>query len=287
MANIVLSLASGAARLIPMKIKRLIYRIPWLAGWLRGTLNRAAPSGLTEVKIAAGGLAGMRLLVDLQTEKDYWLGTYEPDLQVAILDLVNPEMVAYDLGANIGYMTLLLAKAVGTNGLVVAIEAFPENARRLAANIALNQMQERVRVIEAAVSDRSAPVQFRVGPSGKMGKIEGSGGRQDTTKAESINVQGYSLDDFVYRDDQPVPDVIKMDIEGGEVMAIPGMRRVLTQARPLVLLELHGSESARVAWSELRAAGYRLCYLKQGYGPITSQDELDWKTYLVAFPEAT
>jgi FkbM family methyltransferase len=285
MSNIVLSLASGAARLMPMRLKRFIYRIPWLAGWLRGTLNRAAPPGLTEVKIAAGGLAGMHLLVDLQTEKDYWLGTYEPDLQAAILDLINPGVVAYDLGANIGYMTLLLAKVVGPDGLVVAFEAFPENAKRLATNVALNDLQERVRVIEAAVSDRSAPVRFWVGPSGKMGKIEGSGGRQETDKAESMIVQGYALDDFVYRDDQPEPSVIKMDIEGGEVMALPGMRQVLTQARSLVLLELHGSESANVAWDELIKAGYRLCYLKPGYPPISSRDELDWKTYLVAFPE--
>lgn len=285
MTNIFLSLASGAARLLPIKIKRLIYRIPWLANFVRGGLNQVVPSGLTEVQVASGGLAGMRLVVDLKTEKDYWLGTYEPDLQAAILDLGNPGMVAYDLGANIGYMTMLLAKAVGPGGFVYAFEAFPENAKRLATNVALNHMQERVRVIEAAVSDRSAPVRFWIGPSGKMGKIAGSGGRQETNTAESITVQGYALDDFVYRDDQSKPDMIKMDIEGGEVIAIPGMRHVLTQARPLVLLELHGSESASVAWNELVKADYRLCYLKPGYPPIASLDELGWKTYIVAFPE--
>jgi len=67
-----------------MHVKRAVYRSPRLARLIRRGLNRAAPQGSAEVTVAAGGLAGMRLSLDLQSEKEYWLGTYEPELQPAI-----------------------------------------------------------------------------------------------------------------------------------------------------------------------------------------------------------
>lgn len=284
MTNLVMSLAGIAARLLPLSVKKGIYRIPWLSGVVRSSLNLAVPPGLTSVKIAAGGLAGMQIPLDLKTEKDYWLGTYEPELQSGILALVKPGMIAYDVGANIGYISLLLAKAVGESGSVYAFEALPENLARLRVNLALNAKQDVVKVVAGAVVDRTEPVHFRVGPSTGMGKAEGSAGRLDIHYADSILVDGFALDDYIYRANNPEPEVIKIDIEGGEALALPGMRRVLVKARPLVFLELHGPDAASVAWQELHSAGYRVCYLSPEYPEVVSSEDLDWKAYLVAFP---
>ena len=122
MGNPLLSLASLTARVLPMPLKRAIYRWAPLARLIRGGLNLAAPAGLTQVSIASGALRGMRMLLDLQVEKDYWLGTYESQLQMVIAEWVGPGMVAYDLGANIGYISLLFARAVGKSGQVFAFE---------------------------------------------------------------------------------------------------------------------------------------------------------------------
>jgi FkbM family methyltransferase len=284
MAKLVLEIANAAARLLPKGVVRGIYRLPWLAKIIRSSLNRAVSEGLSQVKVAAGGLAGMSLWLDLKTEKDYWLGTYEVDLQAGIGDLVKPGMVAYDLGANIGYISLLLAKAVGETGCVYSFEALPQNLERLEKHIRLNGMQDRVKIVAGAVADRSGPLRFWFGPSGGMGKAEGSAGRQSVDYSDSILLEGCSLDDFVYVENNPQPDVVKIDIEGGEVLALPGMRKVLTQAQPLVFLELHGPQAAQVAWQELVSAGYRLCNLTSGYPAVRSLDKLDWKAYLVAFP---
>ena len=284
MTNIVMSLAGMAARWLPMSVKRGLYRVPWLSGVVRGGLNLAAPQGRSLVKVEAGGLAGMQLALDLQTEKDYWLGTYEPELQSGILALVKPGMIAYDVGANIGYISLLMAKAVGEIGRVVAFEALPENLARLRVNLELNAKGDQVQVEAGAVVDRTGPVEFQVGPSAGMGKAEGSAGRQNIQYPDSIVVDGFALDDYIYSEDNPEPEVIKIDIEGGEVLALPGMRRTLAGARPLVFLELHGPDAAAVAWGELRSAGYRVCTLAPLYPQVESLDELDWKAYLVAFP---
>ena len=69
-----------------------------------------------EVKVAAGDLAGFTILLDMQVDKDYWLGTYEPELQAALRQLIPPGAVIFDVGANIGYVSLLLAKAAGEAG---------------------------------------------------------------------------------------------------------------------------------------------------------------------------
>ncbi len=272
------------AKALPPSVKRLLYRFKPLARLIRGSLNLAVPTGIAEVEIAAGALKGYRFLLDLQTEKDYWLGTYETELQKAIKDWVKPGMVAYDLGANIGYISLMLADAVGAKGKVYSFEAFPKNYERLQANMELNEDGRRVKVIHGAVVASSDPVQFFIGPSGAMGKVAGAAGRADL-HTESIEVPGYSMDDYVFDLGSLAPQVMKIDIEGGEVLALPGMHKILLDHRPVLFLELHGPEAARVAWEHLTAVNYRIAPMQSGYPTITSFDELDWKAYIVAEPK--
>jgi FkbM family methyltransferase len=286
MQNFLLNFAAFAARILPNSFKQAIYKFKPLARLIRGGLNRAAPTGLVEVKVAAGDLAGYTILLDMQVDKDYWLGTYEPELQAALRQLIPTGAVIFDVGANIGYVSLLLAKAVGETGKVFAFEALPSNVEQLRRNVALNAMDARVSVIDRAVTQVPGPVRFLVHASGGMGKVAGSAGRDDRVESE-ITVPGISLDGFVYGEGNPPPQVVKMDIEGGEVLALPGMRRVLTEARPLMLMELHGPESCRAAWETLTAAGYEICWMRPSYPVISSLEELGWKAYIVAKPLPT
>ena len=123
MKNLVLSTASRMARILPNAVKNRIYAIDPLAQLVRNVLNRAAPTGLTEITIAAGGAEGMQMRLDLHLEKDYWLGTYESDLQASINDLIEPGWTAFDVGANIGFVSLLFAKKLGISGRIFAFEA--------------------------------------------------------------------------------------------------------------------------------------------------------------------
>lgn len=284
MKKLILSLAAFTARILPASFIQAIYRIKPLARLVRRGLNRAAPSGLTEVTIAAGDLAGYTIRLDMQVDKDYWLGTYEPELQSALRELVPAGAVVYDVGANIGYVSLLLAKAAGEKGRVYAFEALPSNLEQLLRNVELNRMQARVTVVPGAVTQAPGPVCFLVHASGGMGKAAGSAGREDLYQAE-ITVDGISLDDFVYGQGNPPPQVVKMDIEGGEVLALPGMARLLTDARPLMLMELHGPESSRAAWETLTAAGYEIRWMQKGFPPIPSLEAMGWKAYIVAKPK--
>jgi len=280
MPNPLLSLASHTARMLPAPLRRAFYRLGPVTRLIRRSLNRAAPTGLSEVTIAAGTLAGTHMLLDMQTEKDYWLGNYETHLENAIREWVKPGMLVYDIGANIGYISLLLAQATGKNGQVFAFEALPANVERLKTNVNLNDRQTQIKVFHSAVVGTPSSVPFLVHPSNGMGKAVGSAGRKEHY-LEEILVPGTSLDHFVYDQGNPPPDVIKIDIEGGEILALPGMRRLLTEAHPLIFLELHGEQAARTAWDTLTGAGYTLHRMEPGYPSIPSRDSLKWKEYVV------
>jgi FkbM family methyltransferase len=281
MPKFLLTLVSKITSILPGPIRTLFYRLPPLAGLIRKSLNWAVSERITEVTVAAGELAGVSLLLDLHQEKDYWLGTYEVELQAAVRDWVKSGWVAYDVGANIGYISLILARTVGEGGQVFAFEILPANLSRLKTNLELNDVEAEVVVVPKAVTASSNPVRFLEGPSGGTGKAEGSAGRNMEYR-QSFEVPGISLDDFVYQSGHPAPQVVKMDIEGGEVLALPGMRRVLAELRPLLLLELHGSEAARQAWEQLTSLGYQIHLMKRDYPIVSSLNDIPWKAYLIA-----
>ena len=279
-----LGLASWIARRLPLPVRQGLYRFPPLARLIRGSINAAVDEGLSVIDVAAGDLQGYKLLLNLKAEKSRWLGTYEPELQAALREFLRPGMTVYDVGANIGYVTLLMAHNVGPGGRVFAFEALPSNVERVEKNISLNGLSN-VTVVSAAVLDKTAPVTFYVHASVGMGKAAGSAGRPAEQYQSEISVPGISLDEFVYQQGNLAPAAVKMDIEGGEVLALPGMHRILQEHHPLMLLELHGPESEKAAWETLTTAGYTLRAMAEGYPVISSPDHLGWKAYLIAVKE--
>lgn len=282
MKNTILSFAALAARILPASLKRALYGARPFARFIRNLLNKAAPSGLTQIQIAGGDLAGMTILLNLQSEKDYWLGNYEPELQLAVRRFVRPGVVVYDVGANIGYVSMLFARAVGKSGKVYAFEALPANLERLRSNIKLNSDLAQIIPVEGAVSNSLEAVDFMVHASGSMGKAAGSAGRHNETYLKQISVPGVMLDDFIFNHKNPSPQVVKLDIEGGEVMAIPGMQRMLSELHPFMFVELHGPEAAHVVCESLWANGYEIRGMSADYPLIETLGQLDWKSYIIA-----
>lgn len=259
-----------------------------------GGLNRAftqllidaAPAGQSEVVVAGGILRGAHLLLDLATENEYWLGVYEQSLIKAVRDYCTPGMVVYDVGANIGYTALLFAKIAGEQGAVYAFEPLPQNLERIAYHRSHNPSGASIHVIPCAASDQEGRETFLIHTSNAMGKLTGSADR-DTTYSDSMTVPSIRLDDFVFRDGHPAPNLIKIDIEGGAVKALPGSARVIAELRPTMLLELHGPEEQQVAWDMLRPHGYRFLSMQRGYPEIGSFSEMGrrWRQHAIAIAE--
>ena len=282
--NRILKSAELIAQRLPPSTKQAIYRNQFIANLIRSSLNVVAPEGLSVVGIASGPAENLQMELNLKTEKDYWLGTYEPKVQQGISELLKSGNIIYDVGANIGFLTLLFARAAGAQGHVYAFEALPANVIRLTNNIQRNRFQDRVTVVPAAVLDKSGPVEFFIGPSTGMGKVEGSAGRDSVEYNESVQVEGISIDEYIELSGNPPAHIIKVDIEGGEILAIPGMQKLLHNQRPIVMIELHGPEAAGISWEILKKENYRICQMASSFPEIHDFQDLDWKSYIVAFP---
>jgi len=168
------------------------------------------------------------------------LGEYEPGFARVLLTLARRSSVFVDIGANIGFFTLLAAKAM-PEGSVWSIEPDPGNVRILRANIALNGFQDRVRVSHAAASDLDGEVFFST-----LGYSANTGARftakdPDTLLARSLpgsdaptKVPALKIDTLL-RDQKP--DLVKIDVEGHEPSVLAGMQRILEESRPVILSE--------------------------------------------------
>ncbi|MBP1465732.1 FkbM family methyltransferase [Candidatus Chloroploca sp. M-50] len=191
----------------------------------------------------------------------YATGGYEASAVQVIMDVVNPGCVCLDVGAHQGYFTLLLSRLVGQQGHVYAFEAHPQNALLLQRNIQLNSFQQRVTVKQIAVTDGgelTIALYAGRGDSSTEWNIVGHDVTGQPT-LEELQVPAASLDGYIQAG-QPV-DFVKMDIEGAEGLALAGMRNLLRNQRPTLLVEFHNSETW-AARAELLSASYDLWSLE-------------------------
>jgi FkbM family methyltransferase len=185
----------------------------------------------------------------------------EPEFMDIITEELAEGMVAFDLGANIGYITLIMANKVGTSGHVYAVEPDPRNFAILNKNIRLNNYSERISTYQQAISNRNGTCRFFLSSSSNLGSLRST---NNTKKAIDVKVQ--TGDTFFC--DKLQPDFIKMDIEGAEVEAIEGMLKTLENKKGIVkiLMETHSmyynpEDSFKKQLIKLFEIGFRTKYL--------------------------
>ncbi|MBW2109382.1 MAG: FkbM family methyltransferase [Deltaproteobacteria bacterium] len=154
--------------------------------------------------------------------------------------MAEPAMVVLELGANKGVTAIALARSVGPQGQVHAFEPVPEYYAALVGNLSLNEV-DNVRVHQLAVIDKESEISFY-----KHG--EGSGIVQ-ADGAENIIVGTTSLDNFVEKQTLERVDLINMDCEGAELLALRGGKKTLQQNTPRIFCEIHHDYLSRLGQS--------------------------------------
>jgi FkbM family methyltransferase len=167
-----------------------------------------------------------------------YFGNYEEEETRKIVKHVKPDMTAFDIGANIGYFTLLMAQLVGPNGCVFAFEPNPIMYSQLKSNIAINPQLEdgRIRAFPVALGKEKGLSSFFCPILGH----EGVGGLKDVQRApvnKIINVDVETLDNFTMKHNVKRLDFLKIDVEGGEYDVFKGSEYVLRELRPIILFE--------------------------------------------------
>jgi FkbM family methyltransferase len=219
-------------RAVPWRLRPLLVRVPYAS-----RVASALLGSREEVVLVHGGpLGGKRLQVRVGSEKAYWSGVYEPEVQQIIEGLQLDDAVAWDVGAHVGFFSLLLASRCRR---VVALEPSPENARRLRANVELN---------DAPVDVREVAVSGRVGTAFLDGSAEMS-----HLASSGIVVETITLDALLA--EAGPPDFVKMDVEGAELDALRAAPELLAH-RPTILVEVHGPEQRDGVHELLSDAGF-------------------------------
>jgi FkbM family methyltransferase len=193
---------------------------------------RLFPSG-TQMPILQGPLHGKRWIIG-SSNHGCWLGSYEYSKQKAFSAAIKRGDVVYDLGANVGFYSLLASVLVGPEGQVFSFEPVPKNLTFLRRHLELNRVRN-CSVRDVAVSCSDGTSKFDLGRNSSMGHLT-------CDSQNALSVRTVALDNLIASGQVPPPNVIKCDIEGGEYDALRGASEILSKHSPMIFLATHGPE---------------------------------------------
>lgn len=203
--------------------------------------------GTEPVTIPAGPMRGIKLVPSPHVSHAHLRGVYEQGTLQVIDRYVRSGDVCYDIGASIGYLSLLMARRAR---LVYAFEPAPHAVAEMRRQVAVNGFGNIV-IVTSPVTDSEREVSFALTDG-----AYGSGIQEEPTKWPVIRLQSTTLDLFIR--DHSAPDFVKIDVEGEEGRVLEGARRLLETAHPIICCEVHSASAAAHVQRVLADYGYFL-----------------------------
>jgi FkbM family methyltransferase len=207
------------------------------------------------LRVRSGPGRGLLFELNPRWEIPTWDGSYELEVQRVLQERLKPGSVLYDVGANIGFYSLLAARL---GAQVFAFEPDVPNAESLERHVRLNSLGAKIEVIRAAVFSTSGFVALEPADSAR-----GHGNAHVGTNTEHSNpmiqVPCTTLDDFAR--EHIVPDTIKIDVEGAESNVLAGAEKLFTHYRPHLICEVHDTANASFVDAWLKTRAYELHWL--------------------------
>ena len=184
---------------------------------------------------------------------------YEPDIAEVMIRAIEPGDVVLDVGANIGFFSLLMALLAGPAGQVVSFEPAADNLVRLQHNIALNGLQS-ITVVAQPASDVAGEVTFHLNSDNSGGHSIWDPGRfppntQSRANPRTVSLRATTIDAELARLGLGPPKLIKIDTEGAEHAVLRGATGLLAGRKvPYIIAELHdfGLEAMGSSQQDLR-----------------------------------
>jgi FkbM family methyltransferase len=224
------------------------------SGLSRGTLlGRLArlPLALLPTDIAVpivqGPMRGRKWVIGASTHGT-WLGSYEWEKQILLRSLIAKDSVFYDIGANVGFYTLLASVVTGSEGIVYAFEPLPRNLVYLHRHVDMNRLPN-VAVFDCALGDTNGEVGFWEGDSPSEAHI---------AVDAPLKVRMFTLDHVREAYQLKPPDVLKIDVEGAEAAVLRGAVNTLCEYSPVIVLATHGADVHQTCVELLAEYGYQV-----------------------------
>jgi FkbM family methyltransferase len=230
--------AAAAADMMPMRTARFVQSNRRVTKLLRPLVNRMLPNREMAVRVRYGAGQGLRLFIYPRNEKFYWTGLHEIHVQQAMQRELEEGSVFWDVGAHIGFSSLIASRLVGPSGRVESFEPYPPNQRRLAASMELNGCTN-VTVHSEALSSQSGQRSFYLHESSLMGSLV------EHPSEHTMDIPCITLEEAAQR--LAVPNLIKIDAEGAELDVLCGGKHFLAVARPKLIVEFTTSRLLNMA----------------------------------------
>lgn len=235
-------------------------------------LPQSAGSGFIRVSPKVGGLKY------LFRGSDRW----DPELLDIAATLVSRSDSVWDVGSNVGLFSKAAAFHAGSQGNVLSIEAdFDVIALLNATARQSSENEAKMTVLPVAIADRQGVLSFAIARRARAANaIEGFGSTQAGGVSEVRTLPCMTLDSLL--SDFPAPDVLKIDVEGAEILVLKGAKQVLTQARPRVYCEVSANTREQVC-ALLEGFGYAILEGK-GFGHGVREQVTQRTLNIVALP---
>ena len=250
------------ARILPPNLLELLLNF-------KGKVNRFAGLGLLkrDLTFKYGVASGVKFNAG-EYNPHTVLGNYEMPVQEVFLQYLKPKDIFYDIGANVGFFTILAAKIVGHEGKVYAFEPEAANVAVLRRNTELNGFSQ-VKVIEKAVSDTTGIKKLWLTEYCGAHSIAPVGTKFDPKKYTTVNT--VSIDDLLQQKKIEPPTLVKIDVEGAEINVLHGMSQTIQKWQPIIIYEVDDEKKEGLLNKQtkidnfLLAHGYKIKYLEASY----------------------
>jgi FkbM family methyltransferase len=255
---------SKAIRLVPWQLRTWIKKTPIIAPLQRYLIARFLAGKDFVHQIDAGPARGLNYPVRLPDDKSVWTGTYELDFAEALARAVKPGAVCFDIGGYRGFFSGVCALA-GASAVHI-FEPLPANRKRIEALMNLNPDLP-ITLHPMAVGNKTGAAAFAVMAEKSMGKLSNSAFQTQRRSEEVIEIPVETLDHLMATGVVATPSLIKIDVEGAEIMVLTGGEGLLRDVRPQLFIEIHSRELARECFSLLRDYGYSVRVLETKEAP--------------------
>lgn len=231
--------------------KYLILKEPVVINWIEGLKLRIHPKNEVFRSIFVRGI-------------------YDPNLIVAVNSCLRKGSVFIDVGASMGYFSLLASKVVGSEGRVVAVEPSSRDFTRLVDNGNINNLQNMSvhRLAVTDTDDQTVKLMVANEERSSLNTLGSTFSFKGLEKETVEEVRTVTIDTLVQKENLEHVDFIKLDIEGSELVALKGAMKTIETYRPVIMLG--ANEDA------LSACGFNIAELE------TLLQELRYKAYVIS-----
>lgn len=230
--------------------------------------------------VSSGPLKGRQLFV---SPNPTWQSMVEGTYESFVFDTLSKHQdldsaIIWDIGAHVGYYALAFASLVGQSGHVVTFEPNPHNANRIRQHLARNpDLASRVTLVTEALSDSSGEEVFVLSPELELGHSSGSHfdsalapEKQEAYEAfDRTVVQTVRADTLLSEGRIPAPSIVKMDVEGAELSVLKGSSTMLSEVKPILLIEVHHIVMMFHVHKLLADAGYKIEIVDEEHSPAS------------------